>query len=292
MPGPVAVFNRGTKMSVELNRGVAPNTGMATSGWWHGGSWHDFITDSIPTFVDQEAVIFTNSFAGRRAMNQQQPVVGRKWSEGDVSVPAVGDSLGLLLYGAMGDASTNALPTGVLLAAVGVGGSHNLTTQPNNGGREGGRHLRFTMANQTDGGTISVCGLDIDGNGASESITFRNNGVYYSRTAYSSIGNSGITITGISGGSIAVTAMDGFQHRFTPASGSSGVTFSIQSFGNPAAGATSRMFVHTGMVLKERTLESDAAAPDALFMATATYEGDPTATCTAGSLNSASPMRI
>src|SRR3990172_6071974 len=135
---PYVTFNRGTRASIELARGVAPTGGQNASYWWNGGCWVNIITDGLPDINDQQATIFAEGFAGRRSKNQYVPVQGRHWSEGGLAAVAAPDVLTQLLYAALGDASVNALPGGSELAPAALTitavGAHNLVTQPTGGG--------------------------------------------------------------------------------------------------------------------------------------------------------------
>ena len=263
--------------------------------WWGGGRWFDVITDGLPTLQDTQAVIFPSGHAGKRPRNQQSPVVGRKWSEGDLSAPVTADFLGALLYGAMGGISSNQVPSTAPsllnnepLNVVTVK-SLVLGTQPDGGGNI----LRFDLKGQdnTQSGTISISGIDAYGNGASELISFASAGLHYSRTSWSSIGASGIAISGVSAGSVTIFGIKNFQHTFFSAS--SAPTLAIERIATPTAGnSASKSHLHVGMSVRKLTMEIPAEAVDGIFKIGADFEGDITATCNSTSLNAASPLRI
>ena len=188
---PIATFNLGTRCAIEVDRSTAPsNTDFLSYPWWAGGQWFDLVTDGPTGLQDQQAIIFPTGHGGNRPVNQQAPVAGRKWSEGDFEAPVVADFLGAIRYGALGGVSTNMVPgQGSVLANEPV----NLDLK------------NFVMANQPDGavlrfevkgtvpsgvGFVAVSGLDTKGNGASEVLSVTNEGFYWTRTAFSSIGLS------------------------------------------------------------------------------------------------------
>jgi hypothetical protein len=157
---PIATFNQGLKMAIEIDRATAPSgTGTTGSGWWLGGKWHDIVTDGLPDIQDRQAVIFPTGHAGKRQMNQQAPVQGRQWSDGTFSAPVVADFLGLLLYGALGTASTNEVPS----TDASVLSQEPLNSDPkslvmSNQPSDSGAVLRFEVIHndEFDSGTISV----------------------------------------------------------------------------------------------------------------------------------------
>ena len=70
---PKTTFSQGVKMAIETDqRGEAPS-GL-DAHWFEGGKWFDVITDGLPSFYDQQALIFPAGHAGKRSMNQQAPV--------------------------------------------------------------------------------------------------------------------------------------------------------------------------------------------------------------------------
>jgi len=289
----------GLKMAIETDRSTAPSsvsTQISGQGgpWWGGGRWFDVITDGFPGIQNRQAVIFPMGHAGKRTKNMQPPVVGRKWSDGDIKAPAVADFLGLLMYAALGGLSTNMVPangsTASLLNNEPIGSnpkSFVLGTQPD----QGGNILRFDIKGQNGGGTISISGIDAYGNGASELISFASTGLAYSRTSWSSIAASGLAISGLSAASVTVFGIRRFEHRFFTASCAPSVA--VERIGTPTAGnSASKSHMHLGMMMKELTLENPSDEEDGILSVSADWEGDPTATCTGTSINAASPLRI
>jgi len=308
-----STFNQSIKISVEVNqaaapawnRGVAPSAGAYATGlaahlgkqWAEGGMWHTLITDDLPSLQEQRAIIFPAGHAGDRRINQQRPVEGRTWSEGGISGPVIPDFLGPLLYAAMGGASTDMIPQASapqLLRA-----NEPLSADPkalvlNNQPESGGKILQFQLAGGIPAGTISISGIDSYGNGASEQISFGSaqSIIAYTRTAWSSIAASGISITGASTGVVSVSAIKHWLHTFTV--NSSAPTLAFERMNNPTAGEASAnlSFMHTGMVLTNMTLTADSEAVDGIFMVSADFEGEPTGSSAETTLHSPSPLRI
>lgn len=105
------------------------------------------------------------------------------------------------------------------LAATAVSGSPlSLTTQP----VAPGEALILTVASSSATGTIQLTGTDHYGNtGVTETIAANGNGsngngTYYSANIYSAINASGIVVTGLTSGTLAVTGVFGWQYVFLP----------------------------------------------------------------------------
>lgn len=288
-------FNQALKIAVEIDRASAASGDKLGRSWWEGGRWFPVITDGLPSVQDNQAVIFPQGHAGDRRVNQQVPVVGRKWTEGDFAAPVVADFLGPLLYAAMGATSGNMTPTTTNASLL---NNESLNSNPKslvlvNQPSDSGAILRFDIkGDNKPAGTVSICGIDSYGNGASELISFASPGLVYSRTSWSSIAASGIAISGVSAGSVTIYGIQKFTHTFTSAS--VGPTLSFERIGNPTAGDASgnKNFIDPAMALKELTLENDSEAVDGIFKVSATFEGDPTGTSTATSLTGPSVLKI
>lgn len=286
---PRTTFSLGLKIAAEASRCLAPGA----SHWHQGGRWMDVITEGRPSLENQQAIIFPAGHAGKRSMNQQQPVAGRQWSGGDFSANVTADFIGQLLHAAMGAASHNAVPSTdheLLTDEPLAEGSKSLvlTAQPS----DGGAILEFIVTGTSNGGTIAVSGIDAHGNGASETLTFASAGSLYTRTSFSAVGASSITVNSPSpnDGSISIRGYQYFEHIFSASDNNP--TYAIERVGDPTAGAASRSHMHLGMVLQSLTFNTPAAARDGVFTVDSTWEGDPTATCDATMVNDASPMRI
>jgi hypothetical protein len=227
-------------------------------------------------------------------MNQQAPVQGRKWSDGDFSANVTADFVGLLLHAAMGGLSSDTVPSTdheLLVDEPLTSGEKQLVLaqQPS----DGGALLGILITGTSEGGTISVSGIDAEGNGASENITFASAGSFFTRNSFSAIGASSLTINANSEdiGSATVYGYKYFKHTFSASD--QNPTYSIERVGDPAAGdAASRSFMHGGMVLQSITFNTPAATRDGVFSVDSTWEGRETAACDATTIQHASTLRI
>lgn len=287
---PRATFEQQTMMAVETDqRGEAPSGNNLM--WYQGGGWFPVTTDGLPTLYDQQAIIFPAGHAGRRSMNAQPPVPGRKWSSGDVNSWFTHEFFGQWLMGALGNASHNTVPStdhGLLgsSAIEADNTTFSLANQPT----DSGAILHILLQGTTGSGRLTVAGTDAAGNAASETISFQAAGSMYTRTSFSSV--TGITIDSIEtlGGSIGVSGIRHFLHTITTAT--SCPTFSIERLNDPSAGAASKSFMHPGMVIQTVTIDTPAAVRDGVTTVSSTWEGDPTATCTEKTLSESSGVRI
>src|SRR3990167_5235953 len=289
-----STFNLGTKIATEVDRGTAPSGNYDGKQWNEGGRWFTVVTDGLPSIQDNQANIFAGGHGGDRRINQQNPVIGRKWSEGDMSAPVVADFLGVLLYAAMGSASTTMTPTSsgptLLLNAEPLSSPKSLVL--NNQPSDGGAILRFIINGIQGPGQISVCGIDAFGNGASEIVTTTSAGAYWTRTSWSSIAASGIAISGLSAGTVSLCGIRNYTTTFTHSSVAP--TLSIERQGVPTTGEASANLnhMHVGMALRSLTLETNAEQVDGLFMVSADFEGDPSGASTKTTLHGTSPLKI
>ena len=289
-----STFNLATKIAVETDYTSAPSGLKNGRAWFEGGRWFDVITDGLPSMQENQAIIFPEGHAGDRRMNQQPPVQGRIWSEGDLSAPVVADFLTVLLYGAMGAASTNMTPSSstasLLVAEPLTSNRMTLNNQPS----DGGAILRFDVAGFDGTGiTVSISGIDAQGNGASETIFGGlTRGLMYSRTSWSSIAASGLSVTGGSAGTLTVYGIRNFTHTFTHASVAPTITMERQ--GVPTAGEASANLahIHPGLVVRSLTLDANAEAVDGIFMVSADFEGAESGASTKTTLNGPSSLKI
>jgi hypothetical protein len=290
---PKSVFSLGTKMAVETDqRGEAPSGNNAH--WFQGGRWFDIISDGLPTMYDQQALIFPAGHAGKRSMNQQAPVPGRKWSAGDINAVMTHEFIGQWVYGALGTASHNSVPgtDSALMAASSIEADTQqfaLTSQPS----DGGAVLQIIHTGISGSGRLRVAGNNTEGNAASETLSWEAeapSAVLYTRTSFSSVTGIDIQSAQVLGGSIAVNGFQHFVH--TLSTGPSNPTFAVERLGDPSAGAASKSFIHPSMAIQTLTIDSPAAVRDGIISISSTWEGDPTATCNAKSLNEASAVRI
>lgn len=284
-----SVFNTGLKIAVEDTYSVAP----AAGDYYQGGRWVDIVTDGLPDLMDRQAVIFPAGHAGRRAMNNRAPVVGRKWSDGSFNFPVTADFLGTVIYGLMGSASAQSTPSTTfdLVNDFGVGGGTSqvidLTNQPS----DGGAIIRVWVSGTSTAGSITFQGTDAHGNGASETLSWTSGGSLYTRTSFSSLGASGTTVYSGNDASLTLQGFKYFTYHFS-LNNTSAPTLSIERYGDPTAGATSISRMHTGMVVQNFTLNTPAAQRDGLVTGSVQLEGNPTATCTAGTLSETSAVGV
>ena len=290
---PESTFSVGLMLAVETDkRSEAPSGNNAF--WFQGGNWFSMITDSLPSIYDQQALIFPVGHSGKRSINQQPPIPGRKWSAGDATGIATAEYLGQFLYGAMGTASHGTAPgtDNVLLAASGIEADnqqYTLTAQPS----DGGAVLQIPITGIGGSGRLQIRGTDVEGNAASEVLSWdaeAPSAVMYSRTSFSGVDSILMQSSQSLGGSLAVNGIKFFTHTIT--AGPSNPTFSIERLGDPAAGAASKSFMHTGMVIQNLTLDAPAATRDGVITVSSTWEGDATATCDAKSIQEASGVRL
>ncbi len=284
-----SVFNTGLKVAVESSYSVAP----AAGDWYQGGRWVDVVTDGLPDIADRQAVIFPTGHAGRRTMNNRPPVVGRKWSDGSFNFPVTSDFLGSILYGLMGSASANSVPSTTfdLVNDLGVGGGTSKVIDFTNQPSDGGAVIRVWVSGTSTAGSITFRGLDAHGNGASETISWTSGGSLYTRTSFSSLGASGTTVYSGNSASLTLQGFKYFNYNFS-LNNTSAPTLAIERYGDPTAGAASISRMHTGMVVQNFTLNTPAAQRDGLVTGSVQLEGNPTATCTAGTLSETSSVGV
>lgn len=106
------------------------------------------------------------------------------------------------------------------LTATAVSGSPlSLTAQPTAPGQK----FIVVIASSSAVGTVTLAGKDIFGNNQTETINCpansgaaNGNGTYYSSLVYSSINASGVTITGLTSGTIAITSVFGWNRNWLP----------------------------------------------------------------------------
>ena len=108
-----------------------------------------------------------------------------------------------------------ASPTSLKTSAAVSGGPFSLTTQPT----APGMVLIFTVTGSSATGSIGISGTNQYGVAISETVAANGtngNGTYYSANVYSAVNASGVTFTGLTSGSVAITGVYGWQYAFTP----------------------------------------------------------------------------
>lgn len=290
---PQSTFNIGLQMAVEQTYSVAPNS--STNGFYfQGGKWIPISVTGMPDVWDRQATIFPEGRAGSRARYNRRPIVGRRWSDGDFAFDVSLDILPLIAYGALGSMSSNAVPStnGASLlelepVAAATSKSIVLVNQPG----DGGAILQIYVGGTSVGGWVSLSGIDPEGQGASEIINFSSAGSLYTRTSFSAIGASSVRAWSDNAATISINGFQYFEHTVS-VNNTSNPSFSIQRYGDPSAGATSRMRVIPGLLVTELEINTPADARDGLVTASVSLEGNPTTACPSGSLTAVSPIRI
>lgn len=289
--GITSTFNTFLKIALETSRGNTPDR-TTNPMWFQSGRWFDVTPEGLPSLQNQQAIIFAAGTAGKRTRNNRAPVLGRHWSDGGFSFPVTEDFIGALIYATLGSGSANTVGASSLLNEEplegGTAKSLVLASQPTSGGNI----LEFYVSGASAGGLISVSGIDAYGNGASETISFASAGSFYTRTSFSSIGASGVNVSGNhGGGSISIRGIPYWQYTFS-VNPTSGITMAIEDGGNPISGATSKAFLRSGMVVQEFTLNTPADQRDGLVMGNVNFEGNPGSEVTSTSLNSVSAISV
>ncbi len=102
----------------------------------------------------------------------------------------------------------------VLLAATAVSGSPlSLTTQPT----APGMRLILVIVSASVLGTVVIAGTDArTGEAVTETIAGSTNGTFYSANTYSGVNASGLTITGFTSATLAITGVFGWNRTFIP----------------------------------------------------------------------------
>lgn len=107
-----------------------------------------------------------------------------------------------------------ASPTSLLASTAVSGSPLSLSSQP----LSPGQLLILSFTGTSVAGTVALSGTDHYGQAASETISIPANqsGNYYSSLCYSAVAASGVTITGLTGGSITITGAYGWKSVFLP----------------------------------------------------------------------------
>ena len=289
---PQSTFNIGLQIAKESSYSVAPNSSV-NGFWWQSGKWIPITTTGTPDLTDRQATIFPEGRAGSRARYNRRPVVGRRWSDGDFGFDMTMDFMPLIAYGALGSMSSNSVPSTVpsLLEGEPIPAEASkllvLADQPS----DGGAILQMYIGGTSAPGWVSLSGIDADGIGASEVVSFSSAGSLYTRTSFSAIGASGITVWSNNDATLSIRGYQYWEH-IVSVHPTSNPTFSIQRHGDPSAGAASKMRMIPGLVVTEFELNTPADATDGLVTGTVSFQGAPTATCTATTIPSVSPIRV
>lgn len=173
-----------------------------------------------------------------------------------------------------GSAAVNGIGPKTLLAAALVSGSpFSLSTQPSGPGMP----LIIQISNSPGAtGSVAISGTNQYGVSVSETIICAaSNAIYYSSNIYSAVVASGVVVTGLTGGKIAVSGLYGWQYVFLPQdavySANMEMFTGVDSFSCPWA-LFNELTLEFGME-KEAKLVSKGIAQDRLIIGdrTTTY---------------------
>lgn len=115
-----------------------------------------------------------------------------------------------MILGAPTITSIPATPTSLKASTAVSGSPLSLTSQPT----APGMMLVLTITSASGSGTVGLAGTNQYGQSVSETVTCSGNGTFYSSNIYSAVNASGVTITGLTGGSIAITGVYGWSLTF------------------------------------------------------------------------------
>lgn len=293
MTAPQSTFNVGLQIAKEDTYSVAPNSSN-NHFWWLGGRWIPITTTGTPDLNDRQATIFPEGRAGSRARYNRRPVVGRRWSDGDFGFDMTMDFMPLIAFGTLGSLSSNAVPStngASMLEVEPIAAATSVPLVLVNQPGDGGAIMQIYIGGTSVGGWVSLSGIDADGYGASETLSFTSAGSLYTRTSFSAIGASSISVWSDNDATISINGFQYFQHT-AYVNNTSNPSFSIQRYGDPTAGATSRIRMIPGLVMTEFELNTPADANDGLVTGTVSFQGQPTATSQAGEIPAVSQIRV
>lgn len=115
-----------------------------------------------------------------------------------------------MMLGSPTIATIPASPTSLKATTAVSGSPLSLTTQPT----APGMLLILTITSAGGSGTVGLAGTNQYGQSVSETVTCSGSGTFYSSNVYSAVNASGVTITGLTGGSIAITGVYGWSLTF------------------------------------------------------------------------------
>lgn len=293
MATPRTTFSISLQIAKEESYSVAPNASN-NPYYWQGGKWVPVTTNGTPDLWDRQATIFPEGRAGSRAKYNRRPVVGRRWSDGDFAFDATMDFLPLIVYGALGSLSSNSVPStngASMLEVEPIAAATSVPLVLVNQPGDGGAILQMYIGGTSTTGWVSIQGVDADAQGASELISFTSAGSLYTRTSFSAIGASSISVWSNNAATISINGFQRFEHTVS-VNNVDNPTFSIQSHGDPTAGATSKIRMLTGMLVTKFSLDTPAEARDGLITGSVEWEGNPTATCDLSDIPAVSSVRV
>ncbi len=146
-------------------------------------------------------------------------------------------------------ASIPATPTSLLAVTAVSGTPLSLTTQPSSPGMI----LIFVVTASSAVGSIAITGTNRYGAATTETITMNGNGsngngTYYSSNVYKTVGASGLAVTGLTAGSVAITGVYGWSLTFL--SGGSQYTAAVEWYDGTGS------WTHPFVVIDEGTFDA------------------------------------
>lgn len=206
---------------------------------------------------------------GYRANNVYAPVVGTRSAEGNVQGDVFPDSLGALLYAALGACSSTptADAANPLNTEVDISGDITPITNPTSSA-----FLQFVITSAAGTNpTLTIVGVTANGNMVTEvlPVTLTSGGAtVYSRYSYDTI--TSVTPSGFTSGALVLNGFVSTTHVFTMADDP--VSYSIINQGDPGRGSGQEA-VYNKAVLRSLRLEGDSGVGAARFTYTADWIG-------------------
>jgi hypothetical protein len=263
-------------------------SGGASGEWYDGknggaNGWVDMaVVPGAVRFTPNEAQLFAQNAAGKRAINQQAPIAGAYDVTGSAEMPVYPELIDRFLYALMGSVSRTETA-----GSMDSGGAQSLATDP----------ITITPSTQSDGTeqikiVLASTGASTDGTieiqqgGTTlETITVGTNatnsdGTYYSRGGYDgSSTNIDLVFTGLgTSGTATITGIDYNTNVFT--FGTSVVSLEIEEGGQPKSASNSGFY--QGLVVPSMEFNFDRTAADGMLMATANWNSQFPTYTTAG----------
>jgi len=255
-----------------VNIAIEPSWGSdPTAGWWNQlGKWIELpVQEGVGGLTFEETKIRPRAVAGKRSLDQMPPLDGAQVTGGTLDVLAIPDSLGWLLYAALGAESVSATAdsNNSLLSAYDMsGGDTSLTSQP-----DATSVLALTVASLAGSGNITITGTDINDDSISETIAVSADGTYYTRKMFKSVVTDGVAIAaGITGGTLTIDGYNKYVHTFTCAD--TNPSLQIEDYGDPSAGSGKSWF-YKGMVISELGLSFDVTDEGGILTLKPTFAG-------------------
>jgi len=263
-----ATWNRFVNVAIESTWGSAP-----TAGWWNQlGKWACLpVKEGVGGLTWEETKIRRRTCVGKRSLDQSAPVDGVQNTGGTLEVLGIPDTIGWLLYPALGAESVSATADsgGVILNAYDMSlGDTECTADPAEASV-----LQLTIASLTGSGNITISAKDVNGNEITETIAVSADGTYYTRQVFATELDDTDCITiaaGITGGTLTITPYNYYTHTFSCAD--TNPSLHIEDYGDPSA-SSGKSWFYGGMMIPELKLAFDATAEDGILTLTPTFAG-------------------